>query len=137
MTSLSTTSLYIPSIRRCFTEDMIINIFWKHNLGKVYRVDFEVITYDPPGTWDFEFQQARVYLETNHLWDSEITRSLEKCGTYKLNHPNFDGSIETWLMKVNPTPIPRANTLMNIHQLMHENKMLRAKIQELLDAKSV
>ena len=100
MTSLSTTSLYIPSIRRCFTEDMIINIFWKHNLGKVYRVDFEVITYDPPGTWDFEFQKACVYLETGHSWDSEITQSLEKCGTYKLNHANFDGSIETWLMKV-------------------------------------
>ncbi len=104
-------------------------------MGKVYRVDFEIITYDPPGTWDFEFQKACVYLETGHSWDSEITRSLEKCGTYKLNHPNFDGSIETWLMKVNTTPMPRACTLMNIHQLMHENKVLRTKIQELLDAK--
>lgn len=135
MTSLSTTSLYIPRIRRCFTEDMIINIFWKHNLGKVYRVDFEAITYDPPGTWDFEFQKACVYLETGHSWDSEITKSLEICGTYKLNHPNFDGSIETWLMHVNHNPIPKANTLMNIHQLMHENRLLRAKIQELLKSK--
>jgi len=47
---MSFESLTIERIKRCYTEDIIINIFWKYFLGKVYRVDFEPIVYhDVPG----------------------------------------------------------------------------------------
>jgi len=129
---MSFESLTIERIRRCYTEDMIINIFWKYFMGKVYRVDFEPIVYDDvPGTWDFEYQKATIYKDEKCEWSDEIIKSINKTGNFVLYHTKFDGTNECWTMEKNLNPIPRATTLGNIHQLQHNNKVLNAHINKL------
>ena len=125
-----TESLHIKNIRRCYTEDMIIDIFWKNGLGKVYRVDFHAIVYDN-GEWNFEFQEAFVYKDETTYWDSQIIISLEKYGVFQFTHTTFNGETEQLKMYDNPHPIPRTTTTKNIHQLDHINRELIARIREL------
>ena len=122
-----TESLHIKHIRRCYTEDMIIDIFWKNGLGKVYRVDFDAIVYDN-GEWDFE---AFLYKDETTHWDSQIVESLEKYGVFLLDHTTFNGETEQFKMYKNLHPIPRTTTTRNIHQLDDINRKLIARIQEL------
>jgi hypothetical protein len=138
-------SLRIERIRRCYTEDIIINIFWKNFLGKVYRVDFEAIVYDDvPGTWDFEYQKADIYKDEKCEWSPEIIKSINETGHFILYYTNSEGKNECWTMYKNPNPIPKTNTTNNIHQLAdlsrrqwkkiveldEENKKLKAQIDE-------
>ena len=125
-----TESLQIKHIRRCYTEDMIIDIFWKNGLGKVYRVDFDAIVYDN-GDWNFEFQRAFLYKDETTDWDSQIVESLEKYGMFLLEHTTFNGETEQFKMYKNLHPIPRTKTTRNIHQLDHINCKLMARIREL------
>jgi triacylglycerol esterase/lipase EstA (alpha/beta hydrolase family) len=131
-----TESLLIKHIRRCYTEDMIIDIFWKNGLGKVYRVDFEAIVYDN-GDWNFDFQRAFVYKDETTHWDSEFIESLEKYGLFILDHTTFNGETEQFKMYKNPHPIPRTTTTRNIHQLDHINRKLMARIRELENENNV
>ena len=119
-------SLHIKSISRSYTEDMIIYIFWKYGLGKVYRVDFEENM-----DCDFEFQNAFLYKDEACNWDDELIKSLEQTSEYILNHTTFHGEKVQWTIYKNLNPIPRANTKKNIHQLCHANCELNARIQEL------
>ena len=129
---MSFNSLTIERIKKCYTEDIIINIFWKYFLGKVYRVDFEPIVYhDVPGTWDFEYQKATIYKDEKCEWSDEIIKSINKTGNFVLYYTNFDGTNECWTMEKNLNPIPRATTQGNIHQLHHNNRLLNAIITEL------
>lgn len=124
--------LSIQKIRRCYTEDMIINIFWKYNMGKVYRVDFETIVYDDvPGTWDFEYQNAFIYKDEDTDWDNTIIKSINEIGSFVFYHTNFDGTNECWTMKKHTNPIPKATTTANIHQLQHNTRVLNVRISEL------
>ena len=125
-----TESLHIKHIRRCYTEDMIIDIFWKNGLGKVYRVDFEVFVYDN-GEWDFEFQKAFVYKDETTYWDGQIIESLEKYGVFLFTHTTFNGETEQFKMYENSHPIPRTTTTRNIHQLDDINCKLIARIRDL------
>ena len=124
-------SLHIRKIRRSYTEDMIINIFWKYGLGKIYRVDFETIVYDETGTWDFEYQNAYLYIAEGHQWDTEVIKSMTEKHHFILYHTNNTGKEECWTMYNNPKPIPKANTMLNIHQLFNDNKILKGIIAEL------
>ncbi len=129
---MSIECLSIKKIRRCYTEDMIINIFWKYNMGKVYRVDFEIIVYDDvPGTWDFEYQSAFIYKDEATEWDNTIIKSINESGCFVFYHTNFDGTNECWTMKKHSNPIPKATTHGNIHQLQHNNSILNTIIAEL------
>jgi hypothetical protein len=129
---MSFNSLTIEIIKRTYTEDMIINVFWKYFLGKIYRVDFEPIVYDDvPGTWNFEYQKATIYKDEKCEWSDEIIKSINKTGNFVLYYTNFDGSNDCWTMYKNTNPIPRATTLGNIHQLQHNNKLLCAHINKL------
>jgi len=129
---MSFESLNIERIRRFYTEDMIIYIFWKNFLGKVYRVDFEPIMHDL-GHCDVEYQKVIIYKDEKCDWSIEITKSIDEKGNFVLYHTNFDGSNDCWNMYKNLSPIPKANTLKNIHQLQYENITLNAKIAELED----
>lgn len=124
-------SLTIRRIHRSYTEDMIINVFWKCGLGKVYRVDFEIIVYDETGTWDFEYQNAHIYLAEGREWDIEVTKSMKDKSHFVLYHTTFEGKEVCWTMYKNPNPIPKANTTANIHQLFNDNKILKSMIAEL------
>jgi hypothetical protein len=79
---------------------MIIDIFWKNGLGKVYRVDFDAIVYDN-GDWNFEFQRAFLYKDETTDWDSQIVESLEKYGMFLLEHTTFNGETEQFKMYKN------------------------------------
>ena len=126
---MSFESLCIKKIKRSFTEDMIINIFWKNFLGKVYRVDFEAIVYDN-GEWDFEYQKAFIYKDETSNWDKEVIKSINENDNYILYHTTLNGTNECWTMYKNPKPIPKSTTSENIHQMCH-NKILHKKIAEL------
>ena len=122
---MSFKSLTIQRIKKCYTEDVIINIFWKYFLGKVYRVDFE------PIETSSEYQTATIYRDEKCEWSEEIIKSINQTGNFILYHINFDGSNDCWTMKKTINPIPRATTSRNIHQLDHENSVLKARIAEL------
>jgi hypothetical protein len=122
---MSFKSLTIERIKKCYTEDIIINIFWKNFLGKVYRVDFE------PIETDSEYQTATIYKDEKYEWSVEIIKSINETGNFILYHTNFDGSNDCWTMKKCANPIPMATSTRNIHQLDHENSVLKARIAEL------
>jgi hypothetical protein len=138
-------SLRIEGIKRRYTEEMIIYIFWRCFLGKVYRVDFETIFNDDvPETCDFEYQNANIYKDEANDWSPEIIKSINETGKFILYHTNFDGTNECWTMYKNLNPIPKTNTTNNIHQLAdlakrqwkmlaelkEENEKLKAQLDE-------
>ena len=116
---MSFNSLTIERIKKIYTEDIIINIFWKNFLGKVYRVDFEPIKANS------EYQTATIYKDEKYEWSVEVIKSINETGNFVLYHTNFDGSNDCWTMKKCPNPIPMATTTRNIHQLDHENNILK------------
>ena len=122
---MSFNSLTIERIKKIYTEDIIINIFWKNFLGKVYRVDFEPIKANS------EYQTATIYKDEKYEWSVEVIKSINETGNFVLYHTNFDGSNDCWTMKKCPNPIPMATTTRNIHQLEHENNVLKDRIAEL------
>ena len=123
MSYLSKASLCISHMRSCYTEDIIINMFWKHGIGNIYRVDFE------------SDDSVNVYIYEAYDWEIPVIKSLEETCKYVLNFTTFEGSDETWTMHVNPNPIPMATSNKNVHQLEYENARLRARIQELENSK--
>jgi hypothetical protein len=128
---MSFNSLTIELLKRNYTEDMIINVFWKYFLGKVYRVDFEPIIDIETGLINQEYQTATIYKDEKCEWSEEIIKSVNQTGNFVLYHTNFDRTNECWTMYKNTNPIPRATTSRNIHQLQHENNRLKDRIAEL------
>ena len=128
---MSFNSLTIELLKRNYTEDMIINVFWKYFLGKVYRVDFEPIIDIETGLINQEYQTATIYKDEKCEWSEEIIKSVNQTGNFVLYHTNFDRTNECWTMYKNTNPIPRATTTRNIHQLQHENNVLKNRIAEL------
>ena len=122
---MSFKSLTIERIKISYTEDIIKNIFWKYFLGKVYRVDFE------PIETDSEYQTATIYRDEKYEWSVEIIKSINETDNFVLYHTNFDGSNDCWTMKKCANPIPMATSTRNIHQLEHENNVLKDRIAEL------
>ena len=128
---MSFNSLTIELLKRNYTEDIIINVFWKYFLGKVYRVDFEPIIDIETGLINQEYQTATIYKDEKCEWSEEIIKSVNQTGNFVLYHTNFDRTNECWTMYKNTNPIPRATTTRNIHQLQHENNVLKDRIAEL------
>lgn len=128
---MSFNSLTIETLKTVYTEDMIINIFWKNFLGKVYRVDFEPIVDIETCLINKEYQTAIIYRDEKYDWSNEVIKSINQSGNFILYHTNFDGSNDCWTMNKNSNLIPRATTKRNIHQLQHENEALKARIAEL------
>ena len=128
---MSFNSVTIELLKRNYTEDMIINVFWKYFLGKVYRVDFEPIIDIETGLINQEYQTATIYKDEKCEWSEEIIKSVNQTGNFVLYHTNFDRTNECWTMYKNTNPIPRATTSRNIHQLQHENNTLKDRIAEL------
>ena len=128
---MSFNSLTIELLKRNYTEDMIINVFWKYFLGKIYRVDFESIIDIETGLINQEYHTATIYKDEKCEWSEEIIKSVNQTGNFVLYHTNFDRTNECWTMYKNTNPIARATTTRNIHQLEHENNVLKDRIAEL------
>lgn len=131
-------SLYIPTINKKYSAELIINNFWKCFMGNVDRIDFVPIMKQPkdPKKEPFEdpnFWQAFIYVRPRTTWASFVTDSIENAGSYRFYpYPEKQGApSEYWLILKNKTPVPYAQTHLNVHQLAHNNSLLEAKISEM------
>jgi hypothetical protein len=137
-------SLYIPTINKKYSAEIIINMFWKFFMGNVDRIDFVPImkqSKDPKKEpfEDSNFWQAFIYVRPRTTWASNVTDAIEKYGSYKFypnQHPHPDPSQqpklnEYWVILKNKNPVPYAQTHLNVHQLAHNNTLLETKVSEM------
>ena len=128
-------SLYIPSLKISYTEDRIKYIFGVLGLGLVDRIDFVPIMKTVAGKEEKiecnKFKQAFLYIDPREqfIWHREIVSALDENKSHKI-YPNR-GQNEYWIVLKNKEPMPYANTKLNIHQLVHNNSLLEARILEL------
>ncbi len=136
----SKVSLYIPSVKISYTEDSIKYIFGILGLGLVDRIDFVPIMKNVTGKEEKiecnKFKQAFLYINPREeiVWDSKLVNAIEENRAYKLyiNHYEcYKDQKEYWLILKNKSPVPYATTELNIHQLVHNNSLLEARILEL------
>jgi hypothetical protein len=131
----SKVSLYIPSVKISYTEDNIKYIFGILGLGLVNRIDFVPIMKTVTGKEEKiecnKFKQAFLYIDprTQFIWRRDIVSALDENKAHKI-YPNKDQN-EYWIILKNKSPVPYATTELNIHQLVHNNSLLEARILEL------
>lgn len=120
--------LHIPSIKKSYSVELIKDIFWRHFLGKVDRVDFVPIQEDKI------YHQVFIYKEERDKWSTDLIKEIEEKTYYELHFTPCDQEREKtdcWKIQKSDQVIPYANTNLNIHQLYHENALLKSKIAEL------
>ena len=137
--SNSEISLYIPTIKKSYSVDRVMNIFWKHGLGKIARIDFVPImktNKDAEPTECPNFKQAFIYIDTRSSWREDILNSIEEKTPYKF-YPNKDETFEHlrdtreyWLILKNNSPVPYSTTTLNVHQLANNLALLEAQFAE-------
>jgi hypothetical protein len=116
-----------------------MNIFWKHGLGKIARIDFVPImktNKDAEPTECPNFKQAFLYIDTRSSWHPDILNSIEEKTQYKI-YPNKDETFEHlrdtreyWLIFKNNSPVPYSTTTLNVHQLANNLALLEAQFAE-------
>ena len=126
-------SLYIPTINKKYTVEVIINTFWKLFIGNVDRIDFVPImkTRNDEEVEDPNFRQAFIYVRPGTNWGTFVTDSIEKNSSYRLFPNQETHSSEYWLLLKNKNPVPYATTTLNVHQLVHNNSLLETKVVEM------
>ena len=120
--------LHIPSIKKSYSVELIKDIFWRHFLGKVDRVDFVPIQEDKI------YHQVFIYKEERDKCSTDLIKEIEEKTYYELHFTPCDQEREKtdcWKIQKSDQVIPYANTNLNIHQLYHENALLKSKIAEL------
>lgn len=128
-------SLYIPSVKISYSENRIKYIFEILGLGLVDRIDFAPIMKTVSGKEEKiacnKFKQAFLYIVPREecIWNIDIVSALDENRGHKI-YPNKEQN-EYWLILKNKTPIPYASTTLNIHQLIHNNALLEARILEM------
>ena len=137
-------ALYIPTINKKYSADYIVYLFWKAFLGNVDRIDFVPIMKQPKDPKkepieDTTFWQAFIYVRPKTLWGKFMTDAIENDGSYRF-YPNQQINLdlqskvnpnEYWVILKNKTPVPYAQTHLNIHQLAHNNSLLETKVSEM------
>lgn len=135
-------SIYIPTINKKYGADYIVYLFWKAYLGNIDRIDFVPIVgkmKDDPLAEDPHFWQAFIYVRPKTQWGKFMTDAIEKDGSYRF-YPNQQLNLdlqskcnpnEYWVILKNKTPVPYAQTHLNIHQLAHNNSLLETKVSDM------
>ena len=135
-------SIYIPTINKKYGADYIVYLFWKAYLGNIDRIDFVPIVgkmKDDPLAEDPHFWQAFIYVRPKTQWGKFMTDALEKDGSYRF-YPNQQLNLdlqsqcnpnEYWVILKNKSPVPYAQTHLNIHQLAHNNSLLETKVSDM------
>lgn len=131
-------SLYIPSLKKVYSEERIINIFYNLGIGIVTRIDFVPIMKTIKGkaepVEDAVYRKAFVY--TKCYWDHSVTDDIDQTGSCRI-YPNLPFNVEPtqsteyWLLLKNKIPVPYAATSLNVHQLAHNNGLLETKLAEM------
>jgi hypothetical protein len=130
--------LHIPVMKKTYSAELIKNIFWRHFLGNIDRVDFVPIVRsidcnDDLIQEDKIFHQAFIYKEERENWSADLMREIEEKTYYELNFTPCEqekDKPDCWKIQKSTITIPYANTKLNIHQLNHENVLLKAKLAE-------
>jgi hypothetical protein len=107
-------SLFISCIKTVYTEELVIYNFLKYGIGKVNRIDFVSHDDDP------EYRSAFIYKDPKDSWNPELLEALHTSAKYQLNLTHHIDPPTSWIITENPSPIPFANTTLNIHQLCHD-----------------
>jgi hypothetical protein len=122
-------SYYIPRVRKYHTQQSIIHIFYANAIGCVRRVDFVPIE----GRDAENFVSAYVHFDC--LYDSPVQRDIYQTIVYGANGQGREAfkfylsEMEYWLINLNLTPIPE--TILNIHQIDENHKILEDRVNEL------
>jgi len=122
-------SYYIPRVRKYHTQQSIVNMFYAKAIGYVRRVDFVPIE----GRDADNFVSAYVHFDS--LYDSPVQRDIYQTIVYGSNGQGREAfkfylsDMEYWLINLNLTPIPE--TILNIHQIDENHKILEDRVNEL------
>ena len=136
-------SLYIPTINKKYSADYIVYLFWKCYIGNIDRIDFVPIVVKKEGeepVEDLTFWQAFIYVRPGTKWGTFMTKEIDSNGSFRFYphqlqnaNPTQPGNPkEYWIVLKNKTPIPYAQTHLNIHQLVNNNSLME---QEMLKMK--
>ena len=135
MTSNTMSSLYIPTVKACYSVEKIVFLLWKHGLGKVVRVDFAPIIRGNDEECP-NFKQAFLYVDPMSAWHPDIVKSIEDGTPYKI-YPNREEAFEHlrdekeyWIILKNKSPVPYTTTTLNVHQLANNLALLEKQIAE-------
>ncbi len=99
-------SLRIERISKSYTEEMIVYIFWRHNLGKVNRVVFVPISQDSveeleEGLSPVTFHQAIVHKAPRDRWGQQLMEGLENDSKYDVTFTFCADPQVTWTIHAN------------------------------------
>lgn len=135
-------SLYIPRLNKKYSGDYIVYLFWKCYIGNIDRIDFVPIVVNKEGkepVEDTTFWQAFIYVRPDTKWGVFMTKEIDLKGSFRFYphqfphaNPSQPGNPkEYWIILKNNTPIPYAQTHLNIHQLANNNSLLETKVAEM------
>jgi hypothetical protein len=117
-------SVFIPTIPKIHTEEIIANYFALNSVGKVERVDFVEFQ---SGVKDF--QQAFVHFSPQQK-THEIMEAIEQKGSYRF-YPcdklicSFKEQNQYWILLKNKNPVPK--TELNVNQLAHNQNLMEER----------
>jgi citrate synthase len=126
-------SVFIPTISKVHTEEIIANYFALNSVGKVERVDFVEFQSGVKGlNGDVkDFQQAFVHFSPQQK-THEIMEAIEQKGSYRfypceklINICSFKEQTQYWILLKNKNPVPK--TELNINQLAHNQRLMEER----------
>jgi hypothetical protein len=126
-------SVFIPTISKAHTEEIIANYFALNSVGKVERVDFvEFQNDDEDRACDAKrFHQAFVHFSPQQK-TREIMEAIEQKGSYRfypceklINICSFKEQTQYWILLKNKNPVPK--TELNVNQLAHNHKLMEER----------
>lgn len=117
-------SVFIPTISKIDTEEIIVDYFALNCVGKVERVDFVEFQNDGEDrACDAKrFQQAFVHFSPQQK-TREIMEAIEQKGSYRF-YP-FKEQNQYWILLKNKNPVPK--TELNVNQLAHNQKLMEER----------
>ena len=126
-------SVFIPTISKAHTEEIIANYFALNSVGKVERVDFVEFQNDEEDrACDAKrFHQAFVHFSPQQK-TREIMEAIEQKGSYRfypceklINICSFKEQTQYWILLKNKNPVPK--TELNVNQLAHNQKLMEER----------
>ena len=124
-------SVFIPTISKVHTEEIIANYFALNSVGKVERVDFVEFQSGVKGLQK-DFQQAFVHFSPQQK-TREIMEAIEQKGSYRFypcemkerHSCSFKEQNQYWILLKNKNPVPK--TELNVNQLAHNQKLMEER----------
>jgi hypothetical protein len=134
-------SLYIPTLNKKYSSEYIAYLFWKSYIGNIDRIDFvpilkpSKIEGEEP-IEDTTFWQAFIYVRPGTKWGAFVTEEIDSKGSFRFYPHKFPHANPTqpgnpkeyWIVLKNKTPIPYAQTHLNIHQLVNNNSLMEQEM---------